>query len=110
MPLIVLDANTSGGSEERRRRNRTAESDKVKEMMMGGFESSRTIFDFAAAGIFAFFALLEYWALLFLEMPQERHSNYFKTQEKFLGSFQFALQFHLSRTSESGLAGSDEKP
>lgn len=105
----MLDANTLGGSEERRLRIHTGKRDKVKEMMIGGFESSMTIFDFAAAGIFAFFAVLEYWALLFLEMPQERHSNYFKTQENFLSSFQFALQFHLSLISETGLAISDEK-
>lgn len=109
MPVILLDANTLGGLEKRRRRIRTGKRDKVKEMMIGGFESSMTIFDFAAAGIFAFLAVLEYWTLLFPEMPQEGHSNYFKTQENFLGSFQFVLQFHLSLTSETGLAISDEK-
>lgn len=93
MPLILLDANTLGGLEEHRPRIRTSKRDKVKAMMIGGFESSMTIFDFAAAGIFAFFAVLEYWALLFLEMPQEGHSNYFKTQENFLGSFSLHCSF-----------------
>lgn len=83
--------------------------DKVKEMMRGDFESSRTIFDFAAAGIFSFFAVLEYWAFLFLEMPQEGYPNYFKTQEKCLGSFQFAFRFHLSLTSKTGLDRANEK-
>lgn len=77
--------------------------DKVKEMRMGGFESSRPIFDFAAAGIFAFLAVFEHWAFLFLEMPREHRSNYFKTQENFLGSFQFALQFLLSLPSKAAL-------
>ena len=110
MSLILLDANVLGGLEEHRLRIITGKSDKFKEKMKGGFESSMTIFDFAAAGIFAFLAVLEYWALLFLEMPQEGRSNYCKTQENFLGTFQFASQFHLSLTSETGLASSDEKP
>lgn len=76
-------------------------------MTMGGFESSRPIFAFAAAGIFAFFAVLEHWAFLFLAMPPERHSNYFKTQENFLGGFQFALQFLLSLPSETSLMKSN---
>lgn len=109
MPVISLDANALGGLEEHRLRIHTGERDKVKEMMIGSFESSRTIFDFAAAGIFALFAVVEHWALLFLEMPQEGHSNYFKTEDNFLGSFQFALQFHLSRTSETCLDISEEK-
>lgn len=109
MPVISLDADTSGGLEERRLRIRTGKRDKVKEMMIGSFESSGTILDFAAAGIFALFAVLEHWALLFLEMPQEGRSNSFKTEENFLRSFQFALQFHLSLTSETCLDISDEK-
>lgn len=107
VPLISPGANTLWGLWEHRRRTRTGKRDKVKEMMMGGFESSRPIFDFAAAGIFAFFAVLEHWAFLFLEMPRERHSNYFKTQENFLGGFQFALQFFLSLPSETALMKSN---
>lgn len=49
MPLILLDANILGGLEDRRIRICTGKRDKVKEMMIGGFESSMTIFDFAAA-------------------------------------------------------------
>lgn len=85
MPLILLVANILGGLEEDRMRICSGKRDKVIEMMIGGFESSRTIFDFAAAGIFSFFAVLEYWAFLFLEMPQEGYPNYFKTQEKNFG-------------------------
>lgn len=87
MPLILFYANTLGRLEEHRRRIHTGKRDKVKEMMIGAFESSVTIFDFAAVGIFAFFAVLEFWALLFLEMPQECNSNYFKIQENFLCRF-----------------------
>lgn len=95
-------ANTLGSLQEHR--TRPDKRDKVKEMMRGGFESSRPICDFAAAGRFAFpAAVLEHWAFLFLEMPRERRSNYFKTQENFLGSFQFALQFLLSLPSETTL-------
>lgn len=86
---------------------RTGKRDKVKELLMGGFGSSRPILGFAAAGIFAFLALLGHWAFLFLEMPRECHSDHFKTQENFLGGFQFALQFLLSLPSETSLMKSN---
>lgn len=44
MPLILLVANILGGLEEDRMRICSGKRDKVIEMMIGGFESSRTIF------------------------------------------------------------------
>lgn len=66
---------------------RTGKRDKVKEMLMGGFGSSRPILGFAAAGIFASLALLGHWAFLFLEMS----FRLFQNSGKFPGWFSVCI-------------------